>query len=85
MVIGSRIDGDIHSGAMPFLNRYIGTPILNFFVNLLYAREGNKIMDCNSGFRCFKRDSFLSWGVKSQGMEFASEMLVKALKSNAKI
>ena len=85
LVIGSRIEGDIHSGAMPFLHRHLGTPVLNFFINLLYAREGNKITDCNSGFRCFKRDSFLSWGVKSQGMEFASEMLVKALKSNSKI
>ena len=85
LVIGSRIEGDIHAGAMPFLHRHLGTPILNFFINLLYAKKGNKITDCNSGFRCFKRDSFLSWGIKSQGMEFASEMLVKALKSNAKI
>ena len=85
LVIGSRIEGDIHTGAMPFLHRYLGTPILNYFINLLYAKRGNKITDCNSGFRCFKRNSFFSWGVKSQGMEFASEMLVKALKSNAKI
>ncbi len=85
LVIGSRLEGDIHPGAMPFLHRHLGTPMLNFFINLLYARGVNKITDCNSGFRCFKRDSFLSWGVKSKGMEFASEMLVKALKSNARI
>lgn len=85
LVIGSRLEGDIHPGAMPFLHRYLGTPMLNFFINMLYARGTNKITDCNSGFRCFKRDSFLSWSVKSKGMEFASEMLVKALKSNAKI
>ena len=85
LVVGSRLEGNIHPGAMPFLHRHLGTPILNFFVNLLYARGANKITDCNSGFRCFKRDSFLSWGVKSKGMEFASEMLIKALKSNARI
>jgi glycosyltransferase involved in cell wall biosynthesis len=85
LVIGSRMQGDIHKGAMPFLHRYLGTPVLNFFLNLLYAKRGTKITDCNSGFRCFLRASFLSWGVKSEGMEFASEMLVKALKSNAKI
>lgn len=85
LVVGSRIEGTIHPGAMPFLHRYVGTPILNFFINLLYARGANKITDCNSGFRCFRRDRFLSWGIKSKGMEFASEMLVKALKSNARI
>ena len=85
LVIGSRMQGDIHKGAMPFLHKYLGTPVLNFFLNLLYAKAGTKITDCNSGFRCFLRASFLSWGVKSEGMEFASEMLVKALKSNARI
>jgi glycosyltransferase involved in cell wall biosynthesis len=85
LVVGSRLEGNIHPGAMPFLHRHLGTPILNFFVNLLYARGANKITDCNSGFRCFNRGSFLSWGVKSKGMEFASEMLIKALKSNARI
>ena len=85
LVIGSRLEGDIHPGAMPILHRYLGTPILNFFVNLLYAKEGSKVMDCNSGFRCFNRRDFLSWGVKSKGMEFASEMLIKALKSHARI
>jgi glycosyltransferase involved in cell wall biosynthesis len=85
LVIGSRLEGNIQPGAMPFLHRHLGTPILNFFINLLYARGTNKITDCNSGFRCFKRDSFLPWGIKSKGMEFASEMLVKALKSNARI
>jgi len=85
LVIGSRLQGNIHNDAMPFLHRHLGTPVLNFLINLLYARGANKITDCNSGFRCFRRDSFLSWGIKSKGMEFASEMLVKALKSNAGI
>jgi len=85
LVIGSRLQGCIHPGAMPFLHRYLGTPFLNWLLNLLYAKKNNKIADCNSGFRCFRRDSFLSWGVKSFGMEFASEMLIKALKADARI
>lgn len=84
-VVGSRMDGQIHPGAMPFMHRYVGTPVLNFFLNLLYARGDNKVTDCNSGFRCFLRHSFISWGVTSTGMEFASEMLVKALKAGAKM
>jgi len=85
LVVGSRLDGKIWPGAMPFLHRYVGTPVLNFFLNLLYARGKGRIRDCNSGFRCFRRESFLSWGVRSDGMEFASEMLVKALKAEARI
>jgi len=67
LVIGSRIEGDIHTGAMPFLHRYLGTPILNYFINLLYAKKGNKITDCNSGFHCFKRDSFFHGALKVKG------------------
>lgn len=85
MVYGSRMKGNIMPGAMPFLHKHLGTPVLNFFINLLYAQKGNKVSDCNSGFRCFYKDAFLSWDVKSTGMEFASEMLIKALKNNAKV
>ena len=83
MVLGSRLRGTIHSGAMPLTHRLLGTPVLNFFINLLYARGGKKISDCNSGFRCFRKQAFNSWNVRSHGMEFASEMLVKALKAGA--
>ncbi|MHC4292093.1 MAG: glycosyltransferase family 2 protein [Planctomycetota bacterium] len=85
LVVGSRFDGKIESGAMPLIHRYVGTPILNWVINGLYARNGNKIRDCNSGFRCFLKHSFLSWNITSDGMEFASEMLVKSLKSNARV
>ncbi|TGL37138.1 glycosyltransferase family 2 protein [Leptospira perdikensis] len=78
MVIGSRLDGKIHTGAMPFLHRYLGTPVINWIINLLYAKK-TKIHDSNSGFRCFKKESYLKWNVKSKGMEFASELLIKAL------
>jgi hypothetical protein len=75
----------IYPGAMPFNHRYLGTPILTFFINLLYQGKSDKISDCNSGFRCFRREEFLKWNVQSKGMEFASEMLVKAFRHGAKI
>jgi glycosyltransferase involved in cell wall biosynthesis len=85
LVIGSRLRGTIHPGAMPALHRWLGTPTLNFFINRLHAKDGVRISDCNSGFRCFTRSAFATWEVEGSGMEFASEMLLKALKSRAKI
>jgi glycosyltransferase involved in cell wall biosynthesis len=83
MVIGSRLDGTIHKGAMPFLHRYLGTPVINFIINLLYAKK-DKIKDSNSGFRCFKKESYLKWNIQSKGMEFASELLIKALTNGSR-
>ena len=85
LVLGSRVRGQIHPGAMPFLHRYLGTPVLTFWLNLLHAGRGQRVSDCNSGFRCFRRDRFDRWGVRSDGMEFASEMLIKAMRSGDRI
>lgn len=85
LVIGNRLNSNLRKNSMPFLHRYIGTPVLNFIINLLYSNKKNRIKDCNSGFRCFRKDSYLNWNVTGTGMEFASEMLVKALNNNAKI
>jgi glycosyltransferase involved in cell wall biosynthesis len=85
LVVGSRLKGKLEKGAMPFLHRYLGTPALNFFINLFYGSQKFRISDCNSGFRAFRRKLFKDWDVQSSGMEFASEMLVKALVSNIKI
>ncbi|MCW7459074.1 glycosyltransferase family 2 protein [Leptospira bandrabouensis] len=84
MVIGSRLDGEIHKGAMPFLHRYLGTPVINWIINLLYSKKF-KIRDSNSGFRCFRKDKYLSWDIRSKGMEFASELLIKALLHESKM
>lgn len=84
MVIGSRLDGEIHKGAMPFLHRYLGTPVINWIINLLYSNQF-KIRDSNSGFRCFRKDKYMSWDIKSKGMEFASELLIKALIHDSKM
>jgi glycosyltransferase involved in cell wall biosynthesis len=85
LVIENRLNKNLHSKSIPFLHRYLGTPVLNGIINFLYSSSGNKIKDCNSGFRCFNRNSYLKWNITGTGMEFASEMLVKALSSEAKI
>jgi glycosyltransferase involved in cell wall biosynthesis len=85
IVLGSRLQGTIHKDAMPFLHRYLGTPILTWIINCLYAKGEYRLTDCNSGFRCFRKDAFESWGIQSKGMEFASEMIVKVMKSGADI
>lgn len=86
LVLGSRLSGTIFPGAMPALHRYVGTPFLSFLINLLYGHgRHQRITDCNSGFRGVRRTAFLDWDVRSTGMEFASEMLVKALTQNARI
>ena len=74
-VMGSRLRGKIDRGAMPTLNRYLGTPVLTALLNLLF---GTHITDCNCGMRGIDRQTFLSMAVLSPGMEFASEMIVKA-------
>lgn len=74
-VMGTRLGGTIMPGAMPFLNRHLGTPVLTGILNFLF---GTRISDCNSGMRCIEREVVLSLGLSSPGMEFASELIVKA-------
>lgn len=82
MTIASRLNGTVEKGAMPFLHRYLGTPVLTFLINILF---GGKLTDCNSGFRCVKKTSFAKWNIRANGMEFASELLIKALKNKSNI
>jgi hypothetical protein len=81
-VIGSRLRGRMEPGAMPPLHRYVGTPILTAILNHLF---GTRISDCNCGMRCLDREVFLRLGVVSPGMEFASEMIVKAAVHGVRI
>lgn len=74
-VMGTRLKGKIMPGAMPFLNRWLGTPVLTAVLNFLF---GTTISDCNSGMRGFDRKVLLSLDVRSPGMEYASELIVKA-------
>ena len=82
MVIGSRLKGHIDDGAMPFLNRYFGTPFLTKFVNILF---GSNISDINCGMRLMKKTTFDSLNFASHGMEFASELFIEFKLNNCKI
>jgi glycosyltransferase involved in cell wall biosynthesis len=82
LVMGNRFKGGIEPGAMPPLHRYLGTPVLSFIGRIFYH---NKIGDFNCGLRGFNRDRFLKLNLQTSGMEFASEMIVKASLSNYKI
>ena len=77
LVIGSRFDGKIHRDAMPFLNRYVGNPILNGMLNLLF---GVKVSDAHCGMRAVRRDAIPALDLHATGMEFASEMIFKAYR-----
>jgi hypothetical protein len=75
MVIGHRFRGGIQRGAMPPLHRYIGNPVLSFFGRLLF---GTPIGDFHCGLRAVNRVAAIKLGLRAPGMEFASEMIVKA-------
>ncbi|MCC7197683.1 glycosyltransferase family 2 protein [Candidatus Peregrinibacteria bacterium] len=75
LVMGTRLKGTIHKGAMPALHRYLGTPVLTFLINIFF---GIKISDCNCGMRGLTRTAFDKLQMVSGGMEFASEMVIKA-------
>lgn len=81
VVMGSRLRGKIYPGAMPVLHRYLGTPALTRIANLFF---GCGITDINCGMRGLTSDAFERLDLRSGGMEFASEMIVKAaaLKMN---
>jgi glycosyltransferase involved in cell wall biosynthesis len=75
LCMGSRFKGGVKPGAMPWKNRYIGNPILTGILNLLF---GTRIGDAHCGLRALTRDCFERLGLTGAGMEFASEMVIKA-------
>jgi glycosyltransferase involved in cell wall biosynthesis len=77
LVIGSRFKGTIHGDAMPFLNRFVGNPILTGLLNVLF---GVKVSDAHCGMRAVRRDALPALDLHSTGMEFASEMVFKAYR-----
>jgi glycosyltransferase involved in cell wall biosynthesis len=77
LVIGSRFKGRIHGNAMPFLNRFVGNPILTGMLNLLF---GVKVSDAHCGMRAVRREAVGPLDLHSTGMEFASEMVFKAYR-----
>ena len=82
LCMGSRFKGGISPGAMPWKNRYIGNPVLTGILNLFF-RAG--ISDAHSGLRAIRKDSFVGLGLSGAGMEFASEMVIKAALKRLRI
>jgi glycosyltransferase involved in cell wall biosynthesis len=81
LVMGDRMD-NIQPGAMPWLHQYVGNPILTGLLNLLF-RTG--INDAHCGMRALRRDVLPRLDLRTTGMEFASEMVIRASKENLKI
>ncbi|WP_426417212.1 glycosyltransferase family 2 protein [Aestuariirhabdus sp. LZHN29] len=75
LVMGNRFLGGIKPGAMPPLHRYLGNPVLTGIGKLFF---GSKASDFHCGLRGFRREAILALGLETSGMEFASEMVVKA-------
>ncbi|MDW5288848.1 glycosyltransferase family 2 protein [Formosa sp. PL04] len=82
LVVGNRFKGGVREGAMPFLHKYLGNPVLSFIGKLFYKI---KIGDFHCGLRGFSKEAFLKMNLKTSGMEFASEMIVKSKLKNLKI
>jgi glycosyltransferase involved in cell wall biosynthesis len=81
LVMGDRMD-NIHPGAMPWLHRYVGNPILTGVLNLFF-RTG--VSDAHCGMRGFRRDILPVLDLRTTGMEFASEMVIRASKEKLDI
>jgi GT2 family glycosyltransferase len=82
LVMGNRFKGGIAPGAMPWHHKYIGNPVLSFLGRLFFK---TKASDFHCGLRGFDRQAILGLNLRTTGMEFASEMLVKATLSSLPI
>jgi glycosyltransferase involved in cell wall biosynthesis len=81
MVIGNRMD-NIKPGAMPWLHRYIGNPVLTGILNLFFHTG---VRDAHCGMRALRRDALAQLDLRTTGMEFASEMVIRAAKEGLSI
>lgn len=81
-VIGTRLKGKIMKNSMPWLHRYIGNPVLTGILNRLFK---TKISDAHCGMRAITRDAYEKLDLKSEGMEFASEMIIEAARKKLRI
>jgi hypothetical protein len=81
LVMGNRME-NIEPGAMPWMNRYIGNPVLSGFLKLLYRTP---VQDAHCGMRAVRRDVLPRLDLHSEGMEFASEMVIRASKAQIRV
>ncbi|HEX2585435.1 MAG TPA: glycosyltransferase family 2 protein, partial [Steroidobacteraceae bacterium] len=82
LVMGNRFKGGIRSGAMPLLHRYLGNPALSFIGKLFFK---STVGDFHCGLRGFRKDAIVNLNLRANGMEFASEMVVKAALAKLRI
>jgi glycosyltransferase involved in cell wall biosynthesis len=82
VVMGNRFKGEIKPGAMPWHHKHIGNPVLSGVLNVLF---GANIGDSHCGMRGFTRAVFDKMDLRSTGMEFASEFVIKATQLGSKI
>jgi glycosyltransferase involved in cell wall biosynthesis len=82
LVIGSRFKGSIGKGAMPWHHKWIGNPVLTWFLNLFFDAG---VSDAHSGFRAITREALEKLDLQADGMEFASEMIVEAARKGLRI
>jgi glycosyltransferase involved in cell wall biosynthesis len=82
LVMGNRFRGGIVPGAMPPLHRYVGNPVLSFVGRLFF---GIPVGDFHCGLRGFRRDAVLALNLRTTGMEFASEMVVRSSLAGLRI
>lgn len=82
LVMGNRFAGGIEKGAMPFLHRWLGNPVLSKMGQLFFDIP---VGDFHCGMRAFRRDKILGLGLRTDGMEFASEMVVRASLAKLRI
>lgn len=82
LVVGNRFDGGIEKGAMPFLHYYVGNPILSFLGRIFFDIT---LKDFHCGMRGFKKSRIIDLGLSCNGMEFASEMIIRASLENLDI
>jgi glycosyltransferase involved in cell wall biosynthesis len=75
LVVGNRFMGGIEPGAMPWSHRWIGNPILTFISRVFFHAP---VGDTHCGLRAFKKDAYEGMRLRATGMEFASEMVIKA-------
>jgi len=81
-VLGSRFDGEILPGAMPWLHQRIGNPVLTGILNRFF---GLRVSDAHSGMRAFTREAYDRLGLATEGMEFASEIVINAAQVGLKV
>jgi glycosyltransferase involved in cell wall biosynthesis len=81
-VIGSRLKGKMDKGSMPWHHKWIGNPVLTWFLNLCFKAG---VSDAHSGFRAIRREALEKLDLNSDGMEFASEMIIEAVDKGLRI